>query len=167
MICANPECEAHYHTYCYEQIKQAGRDKCAACQTWFSENEPQPLGELSVPRREDQWGTLNNRRKRRQRDDEDELEDEDEEEQELESEDEVEVSVFLLLIAKLCHSHLPNELTKPAPVAVAITVPLPVAVAARDYCSRIDPGRERAATLPSAALASSRPVGMSHHDKTS
>ncbi|EKC99079.1 DNA repair-related protein [Trichosporon asahii var. asahii CBS 8904] len=91
VICANPECEAHYHTYCYEQIKQAGRDKCAACQTRFSENEPRPLGELSVPRREDQWGTLNNRRKRRERDDEDEIEDE-EEEQELDSEEEVEVS---------------------------------------------------------------------------
>lgn len=92
MICANPECEAHYHTYCYEQIKQAGRDKCAACQTRFSENEPQPLGELSVPRREDQWGTLNNRRKRRQRDEEDGIEDEEAEEEELDSEDEVEVS---------------------------------------------------------------------------
>lgn len=94
MICANPECEAHYHTYCYEQLTQAGRDKCAACQSRFSENEPQPLGELSVPRREDQWGTLHNRRKRRQRDDEDELEDNDEElEQGSQSEDEAEVSL--------------------------------------------------------------------------
>lgn len=95
MICANPDCEAHYHSYCYEQLTQAGRDKCAACQKRFSENEPQPLGELSVPRREDQYGTLNHRRKRRQRDEEDELEgDEEEDEHELESEDEVEVSAL-------------------------------------------------------------------------
>lgn len=89
-ICANPECEAHYHTYCYNQLVEAGRDKCSACRAHFSDFEPLPLGEESVPRREDQWGTLHSRRKRRHQEDDDD--EEDQEVSDLESEEEVEVS---------------------------------------------------------------------------
>lgn len=111
MACGNDACDAHYHGYCFDMVKE--RAPCLECKTSFTETPPTPVGEKAVSREQDDWARPNKRR-RSGRADEDEDEDGSEvglsqerravrEEDELESEEE----------NRPVSSHTGTQLTKP------------------------------------------------------
>ncbi|KAK4685011.1 non-structural maintenance of chromosomes element 1, partial [Tremellales sp. Uapishka_1] len=87
VICTKPDCEAHYHSYCYATLQRAPQPTCLGCKSRFDQYDPSPLGEKAVSRSRDDWGGDARARRRRgwpsrNGEEEDEITDEEDESQE-------------------------------------------------------------------------------------
>lgn len=64
--CSADDCEAHYHGSCYSVIQDATRSsaKCLKCKNTFDDYPPTPLGEKAVSSAQDDFSSVQRKRKR-------------------------------------------------------------------------------------------------------